>query len=130
MSVLRELVLGYTECAIWASSDEKTPSGGDPLDMNYGLEDIADVTVREIQKDCAEFFRLAKYILNSADDVRSDEYTTFEHAGHDFWLTRNDHGAGFWDGDWGIYGGVLTDISSAFGETHLYVGDDERIYSL
>jgi|TARA_R110000744_G_scaffold366338_1_gene475354 hypothetical protein len=23
-----------------------------------------------------------------------------ERIGHDFWLTRNGHGAGFWDGDW------------------------------
>ncbi len=25
---------------------------------------------------------------------------TLQRAGHDFWLTRQGHGAGFWDGDW------------------------------
>jgi hypothetical protein len=51
-------------------------------------------------------------------------------AGHDFWLTRCGHGAGFWDGDWPEpYATMLTDAAKAFGEVDLYVGDDGMIYS-
>lgn len=50
-------------------------------------------------------------------------------AGHDFALTRNGHGAGFWDGDWPVYGDLLTKASESFGEIDPYAGDDGLIYS-
>jgi hypothetical protein len=51
-------------------------------------------------------------------------------AGHDFWLTRNGHGAGFWDGDLSEdVGNALTEAAKKFGECHLYVGDDGQIYT-
>jgi hypothetical protein len=34
---------------------------------------------------------------------------------HDFFLTRNGHGAGFWDGDY-KNGEKLTEIAKSFGE--------------
>lgn len=34
-------------------------------------------------------------------------------AGHDLWLTRNGHGAGFWDGDWRDHD-VLCNVSEQF----------------
>lgn len=41
-------------------------------------------------------------------------------AGHDFWLTRNRHGAGFWDGDWPVHSAkILTDASHQFGPMSL-----------
>ena len=44
-----------------------------------------------------------------------------DQAGHDFWLTRNGHGAGFWDGDWKDSAGAsLTEIAKSFGECNLY----------
>ena len=48
---------------------------------------------------------------------------------HDFWLTRQGHGAGFWDG---VYpdeiGDKLTEISNDFRELYIYVGDDGQLY--
>jgi len=41
----------------------------------------------------------------------SSEYPIEAQAGHDFWLTRNGHGAGFWDGDWPETGDALTEAS-------------------
>jgi hypothetical protein len=49
-------------------------------------------------------------------------------GGHDFWLTRNGHGAGFWDGELGDIGDRLTEASKAFGEVCLTVCDDGEIY--
>ena len=50
-------------------------------------------------------------------------------GGHDLLLTRNHHGAGFWDGDWpkGV-GKRLTDAADRLGEVYPYVGDDGLIY--
>ena len=51
-------------------------------------------------------------------------------AGHDFWLTRNGHGAGFWDGDWKEPAASKLDAAShAFGEVDLYIGDDGKVYA-
>jgi hypothetical protein len=50
-------------------------------------------------------------------------------AGHAFWLTRNGHGAGFWDGDWPEpHASALDEASKAFGSFDLYVGDDGMIH--
>jgi hypothetical protein len=50
----------------------------------------------------------------------------FKQAGHDFHLTRNGHGCGFWDGDWAEPGAtVLTDWSKTFGSSELDTGTEE-----
>lgn len=53
---------------------------------------------------------------------------TPDRAGHDFWLTRNGHGAGFWDRGMGKLGDRLADAARAYGSVDLYVGDDKKIY--
>ena len=54
-----------------------------------------------------------------------------EYAGHDFWLTRNHHGAGFWDSAeiWGTNKDILTDNTHKYREINLYIGDDNKIYA-
>ena len=44
-----------------------------------------------------------------------------------FWLNRNGHGAGFWDGDWPKHGAELDKAAHSYGEFDLYVGDDGEI---
>jgi len=80
----------YIEAALWTSTDESTPEGGEPMDANYGITDLAPETLERIKADCASF--QGQHLEDNHDDVAQ--------AGHDFWLTRNGHGAGFWDGDW------------------------------
>lgn len=76
----------YFECALWSSYDESE----EPLDRNYGVEDIDDETVEDMMLDCKEFQE-----ANAADlEIVSGAVRS---AGHDFWLTRNGHGSGFWD---------------------------------
>ena len=48
--------------------------------------------------------------------------------GHDLWLTRNGHGAGFWDRGLGAQGDSLTAICEALGGVDSYVGDDGFLY--
>lgn len=129
---LDDFTLGYIECALWSTNDESTPNGGKPLDYNYDIGDIAESTLKKIVEDCKKFQEdnselLMKY-YNERIKVTSDPIKAY--AGHDFWLTRNGHGCGFWDRDLGKLGEQLTEASHKFGECWLYVGDDKKIYLL
>ena len=71
--------------------------------------------------DCANFLHDAWELWAQTDrDISSLAY--------DFWLTRNGHGAGFWDGDWGEVGDKLTELCKPYGSVDVYVGDDGLIY--
>jgi len=104
------------ETALWSTTDDNDR----PLDDTKTAADIDPATLDQMVADCAEFRAANKEILARYTD---------EDAGHDFWLTRNRHGAGFWDGDYAEADGeALTTAAHAFGEVWPYVGDDGRIY--
>jgi hypothetical protein len=110
----------YLETALWSSNDESDESGGKPMDRNYGVEDFAPESLEIAVRDCERFRR-----ENAADLEGLDETD----VAHDFWLTRNGHGAGFWDGDYDeAVGERLTAACEGFGECDAYIGDDGRVY--
>jgi hypothetical protein len=131
-TILEAVLDSYIECALWTTTDESDERGGNPLDDNYGPSDLSPEALEAMRKDCARFLRDNKVILETFDELYPNwftKYSTEEMIGHDFWLTRNGHGAGFWDGGWpGITGDILTRSCKAFGECNLYVGDDSKIY--
>ena len=46
----------YLEAALWSSDDETNPEqGGEPLDDNYGIDDIEPETLAEMVEDCRQF---------------------------------------------------------------------------
>lgn len=123
------MLRSYVETALWSSTDNADESGGEPLDRNYGPDDVHPDTLAEMRADCEAFLK------DNASDVASWEAPAGrdgrpEHAaGHDFWLTRNGHGAGFWDGDWEEGAGKrLTEASKPYGSFYLYIGDDGKIH--
>ena len=119
---LDAFTIAYLECALWSSTDESTPSGGQPMDNNYSLDDCTQAFLRQAAADCLVFQR------DNEADLNCEGSQSTVHAGHDFWLTRNRHGAGFWDGDWpDAEGKRLTDAAHAFGEVNLYVTDNGQI---
>lgn len=113
--MLSLFIESYITCALWSSLDDN----GEPLDANYGFSDISKETREQMQLDCEKFYT-ENYDLIKDNIVQ---------AGHDFWLTRNGHGAGFWDGDWPEHGDKLTDACKQYPEVDLYIGDDDLIYS-
>lgn len=116
---MNKFIDAYIEAALWSSTDDSTPQGGEPLDANYTAADIAPETLEKMKADCVRFE------AENANDIAAD----LEQAGHDFWLTRNHHGAGFWDGDWPEPAASrLTAAAHRFGEFNLYVGDDGLIF--
>jgi len=113
--VLDTFTKGYIGGALWSELDDEE----EPLDKNYEIEDIAPEALAEMIADAA------KFQTENWEDIQDDLFK----AGLDFWLTRNRHGAGFWDGDWPKeVGKRLTKNSHAYGEVHLYVGNDRLLY--
>lgn len=125
----------YVTCALWSSSDESDESGGEPLDCNYDDSDIAQSTLSEMATDCARFQTDNAALL---EDYYAEiplgrdgngEWTPEAQAGHDFWLSRNGHGAGFFDRDVPRkLRDTLQKAAREFGSFDLYVGDDGKIY--
>ena len=107
----------YLEAALWSSTDDE----GTPLDRNYSISDFAPEALAAAIKVSKEFQKHHEDDLNetSADD---------EQHGHDFWLTRNGHGAGFWDRGYGPVGDRLSKAAKAYGSEDIYVGDDGLLY--
>lgn len=113
-----EFFEAYVEAALWSSVEPETDR---PLGEICDGSDIAPETEENARRDCEAF--CGKHGSLFAGRERE--------AGYDFWLTRNRHGAGFWDGDWPEPDAtVLTEAAKAFGEVDPYVGDDGKLYGL
>jgi hypothetical protein len=133
----------YIEVALRMSIDNANDQGGEPLDANYDIDEIAPECLTQMIADCQDFLSIEENGHTVADLIERREIR----AGQDFWLTRNRHGAGFWDGGWEepyvelddngepcmvqrwpTAGDYLTAMSHACGSFDLYVGDDGLIY--
>jgi hypothetical protein len=124
--VLDSFALSYVETMCWSSADE---NGTNFDSSEYMDTEFADETIARIKQDCAKF-RAQSDPLFDCFNEQSDDYPVNPsqyHVAHDFWLTRNRHGAGFWDGDYPEpLATKLTDLAHSFGEQNLYVGDDGK----
>lgn len=123
-----EVLTHYITAALWSSNDESDETGGIPMDENYTRSDIDPETLEEMRRDCDKFVE-----DNHTDLLLWEGNTTIEQqAGHDFWLTRNGHGCGFWESEWTDLpsnpGDRLDKASKAFGGYDLYIGDDGMVY--
>lgn len=124
MQTLDKFTQAYIQTALWSTTDRADETGGDPLDHNYSPSDISPDCLAAMVADCAKF-QASEGV--SGMIMRGYEWADLWCAGHDFWLTREGHGAGFWDGDWAD-GERLTELSKTFGAFDLYVGDDGQIH--
>ena len=117
-----KMVDAYAECAVWSSLDWDNQIGGNPqpMDAEYSTDDLGEDAWDSFRTDCEDFAD-----ANSVDLADMDA----EQAGHDFWLTRNRHGAGFWDRGLGERGDRLTKAAHVYGEVDLWVGEDGKIHA-
>lgn len=120
----------YIQTALWSS----TGGNDQPLDRDYSESDLAPETLAKMSADCTKFETDNAELITNAIATGlvkcGPDFNEWERAAHDFWLTRNGHGAGFWDGNWPEpFAQQLTDRAHAFGSFDLYVGDDGRIYA-
>lgn len=130
---------GYIEAMFWTEEDnlrEQAEEEGTHLE-GWGDVDFADLapeSLAQIVAEC-EAFQAANAFKLQAGYARG--YAQ-EQAGHDFWLTRNRHGAGYWgreelepkpeEAHLGHVGEQLSDSARACGERTAYLGTDGLVY--
>jgi len=74
--------------------------------------ELDENSVEDVDQDSKEAAAVIVHrFLKEAEDLLTDEWTD-EQIGHDLWLTRGGHGAGFWDRDL-PNGQKLTDICNS-----------------
>ena len=120
---------------LWSESDVDEDGNGVPfLDDAPGTryESGADVPCEEFEWDESgldEFSRDCEGFLGDVIEAGLSSAGTVEQLAHDFILTRNGHGAGFWDGDYPEpAGSALTKLAESYGTVGLYRGDDGKLY--
>lgn len=128
LHTMDDFVRGYLEAALWSSNDDD----GTPLDHGRDVESFSLEAVERAHMDCDNFRRANRLMLKRAyrlyaESERGAEWTPEALAGHDFWLTRNGHGAGFWDRGFGAVGDALATAARAAGEVYLFVSENGKV---
>lgn len=106
-----EFIAGYVECLLWLA---KFDNGESVSGLHVDDIDIAPTSMEKIRRECADFYNANRETWERGG-WRDDQ------AGHDFYLTRNRHGAGFWDREYNDDSRKvrqeLTRNAQAYGET-------------
>lgn len=123
-------IAAYIECALWATcGPSEEPHACENLDDLFGPDDLAPETLQQVQEDCEDFIQANEADLREyCERMRCEQWTGEARAGHDFFLTRCGHGAGFWDRGLDELGDRLTKAAEVYGDVFFYPGDDGRIY--
>lgn len=120
-------VVLYSEC-----DDE-----GVPLDRNFSVSDFNEKSLEKLYCDFQSFIQDVETKITDKigdkwdciDDFYNLAQPIKDQTEHDYVLTRNHHGAGFWDGDWdNSVAQILTEAANKQGEFSAYIGDDRKIY--
>lgn len=131
---LDEMTMSYIEAALWSSDCNGQVKDGHQgrcrgedcdtslMDIGFTDSDLAPGQLSAIRQQVSDFVQLCE----SEGDLLADMDPS--QAGHDFWLTRNHHGAGFWDRGLGERGWLLTKWAQTFGEAGMNVGTDGMVY--
>lgn len=90
---------------------------------------LASETKLDIEADCRSFWR--RFGCYITTDTCSDAFDdSVSQAGHDFHMTRNGHGVGFWEDEWPkTYRNMLDNGAKAYGTFDIYQGDDGLIHA-
>lgn len=123
---------------LWSETDNSTPSGGEFLDRNYGIQDFDPESLAALSQKFQAFVSKAEAVITEATglaDWRSiDEFyigpsSSDYQTEHDYIMTVNGHGCGFWEThDWepGV-GAILTKLAKQESEIHAFA-QDGKVY--
>lgn len=108
---LSAFMAGYLVCAVWTDEERATETDGKWGDLTAA--DFAEEDLTKAEAECSKFLTENFHMLGRMEE---------QLAGHNFWLTRNGHGTGFWDRDilTKEQQDHLTKASHAFGERHVW----------
>lgn len=125
---VEDMTRAYLTAQLWSGqADIWTATlefGGEPLDTveidsvwSGSIDDLPADIRQQAREDVQAFIDAIEPYLFYFDLVPYPANTavTAEQLGHDFSLTRNHHGAGFWDRGWSDLGTWLTNWAQSFG---------------
>lgn len=143
---LEDFTHGYAHAILWANTTDEAggevyPEAWQTPARGWQLGAFTDEARAEVESDARDFFAaklrdLIEYVRHDREAWRfgglQGEAASWACAGHDFALTRNGHGAGFWDRGMGELGERLTDAAHAYGEAVYFVNlsDDAALVEL
>lgn len=132
---LEDFIAGYIGAALWTCTFDEGEETGLGMDSKYYRSDIHPDSMKVIREECEAFVSQNKELLTKAVELRYVVCQSFSEAcssaGHDFWLTRCRHGAGYWDRSHLRLDGLgqrLSEAARLAGDRDLYVGDDGQIH--
>ena len=100
----KEFIAAVFESLLWSSTDDN----GDSLD-SCTRDDIAADQQEEIEAHASSFFFRTWFYVDY------EKGKTYGDLGHDFVMTINGHGVGFWEkSDWPIYHEFLTKVAKCY----------------
>lgn len=117
----------YVQCLLWTDEDmarEDTEERGDEWDENLWTSEKVRSGDWGVMRS-----ELTDFILANHGDLREyrDKGRGAADAGHDFALSRNGHGTGFWDRGMGELGDRLHKAAKVYGEESLILCEDGSI---
>lgn len=119
-----EFLNGYIDALLW-SSVVLLDRYVDEI-VNADQFELSEEAKVKCESDCRKFFDNNTDALSDVT-VRNKSYQYgYSDAGHDFALTRNDHGAGFWEHTGESWDNLFYS-SKDFGETDLFVNEDNQL---
>ena len=115
----------YKATALECESDEND----DYFNDHFTVEDIGTELEFQMLDDCMIFFDQEHDRIAEFEGIDAHGYNCWERAGACFWLSRQGHGAGFFDCElWSEETRAhLQKIAEDFGQTYLVVGEDGKI---
>lgn len=118
-----EFVDGYIVAALWADCMPMESEGPDAehggcehfLLADGARERMIDKgqLVEFVLDNVSDLARYTEAMAEQADGHPDGDASSW--AGHDLWLTRNGHGAGFWDRGLGALGERLSEAAKGYG---------------
>jgi hypothetical protein len=150
---LKTFIRSYVETALWSSTHSNAYCEGCGENLDCQVDDVINCpkcgsteivetssnlddahfsdhvftldAMRKIVRDCKKFMESPLFVEAVESFYNELSSTAITQIAHDFWLTRNRHGAGFWDRDYPkALGEKLTEFSHTFGEVHILPEDD------
>lgn len=129
MSDLDNFLSGYATAILWANAYKEDPETGEMVldeDATYAYQgpgkwwESIDLDL----DDAVDFFNW------NHDAMIATGNQDFSAHGHDFALTRNGHGAGFWDRGYGEAGEALTANAKPYGEHSVLTNDGPTVTNI